>query len=298
MTNRSARAAAEAEVGPTARRRQVGIRLKALRDAAGMTVDEAGSKAGMSAANVSRYERGRGNVRWNQVDALCRAYGASEDDREALIDLAKNSKVTDGWWVPYAGRLSSPMRLLLAMEDEAPRIRQYTAGVIPGLLQTMDYARSIKETPYEVLSADDVDSYLSMRMRRQEILGRQKPPTFQVVLDEAVIRRVVGSPEVMVGQLDHLLEQGSLPHVTIQVLPFSAGAYGAALSSFIIYGGVDPSLDVIFIETSAGSLFLEEPGAREQYDRAISFLQEEALDEISSADLIAEASKSHLRRQK
>ncbi|WP_129840417.1 helix-turn-helix transcriptional regulator [Streptomyces sp. RFCAC02] len=283
--------------GPTARRRQLGIRLRALRETAGLTVEQAGSAAGMSSANVSRYERARGGVRWNQVDQLCRVYQATDDERRALIDLAKRSKVVDGWWVPYAGRLPSPMRLLLAIEDEASRINQYTAGVVPGLLQTLEYASAIKETPGSELPPDDVTDYLSMRMKRQQILARPTPPTLDVIMDESVLHRVVGSPGTMTDQLDHLLQRGRDPHIDIRVLPFAAGAYGAALSSFLIYGGQDPSLDVIFIETSAGSLFLEEPEAQAQYARASDFLRREALDPDASAQLIAEARKMHMHNK-
>ncbi|EXU69499.1 regulatory protein [Streptomyces sp. PRh5] len=284
--------------GPTARRRQLGFRLLALREARGWSAEEAGERAGVSKATVSRYERAKGNVRWNWVDQLCRAYGASDEEREALVDLAKNSRAVEGWWVPYAGKLPSPMRLLLALEDESSRISHYTVGVIPGLLQTLEYARSIKATPSSALPPDEVDEYLSMRMQRQRILDRLSPPKYQVVMDEAVIRREVGGPDVMTAQLDHLLQRSQEPNISIQILPFSAGAYSAALNSFVVYGGPDPSLDVIFIENPVGSLFLEEPSAREEYASAISFLRQEALDTASSAELIAEVSKTHLRNRK
>ncbi|WP_062204415.1 helix-turn-helix transcriptional regulator [Streptomyces sp. NBRC 109706] len=281
-------------LGPTTRRRQLGLRLLALRDESGLSTGAAGERAGVSQATVSRYERGHGNVRWNQVEALCRAYGATDQETQELISLAKNSKTTDGWWLPYAGRLSRPMRLLLAIEDEAARIDQYAAGVVPGLLQTLEYARAIKDTPGSAVPPQKVEELLAMRMQRQRILDRQTPPKLQVLLDESVLHRVVGNPEVTARQLDHLLRRAKDPNITVQVLPFAHGAYAAALSNFIIYGGADPSLDVIFIETAGGSLFLEEPDAQQVYARALAFLREEALTPDSSARLIAEASKSHL----
>lgn len=283
-----------ADVGPTARRRQLGLRLLALREGSGKSAEEAGEAAGMSKATVSRYERAKGNVRWNQVDQLCRVYEASDEERAALVELAKNSKVTDGWWVPYAGKLPSTMKLLLALEDEAFTIRHLAVSVVPGLLQIMDYARAIEPTPGRALPSADVDKYLAMRMQRQQIFERPSPPIYQVVLDEAVIRRVAGSPQVMAAQLGHLLERGQAPNISIQVLPFSAGAYSAALNSFIVYGGPDPSLDVIFIENQFGSLFLEEPAARDEYAAGMDFLRQAALDTTASAELIAEARKTHL----
>lgn len=284
----------DAEAGPTARRRQLGLRLLALRESRGWTAEDAGELAGVSKATVSRYERAKGNVRWNQVDQLCRAYGASDEERRSLVELAKNSKVTAGWWVPYAGKLPSTMRLLLALEDEATRISHHAVGVVPGLLQTMDYAQAIRPTPSRELPQHEVDAYLSMRMQRQQILDRRPAPTYEVILDEAVIRRAVGGPEVMAGQLDRLLERGQEPSISVQVLPFSSGACSAALNSFIVYGGPDPALDVTYVENLAGSLFLEEQSDREEYASAAAFLRQEALDTVSSAELIAEARNTHL----
>ncbi|ANW19647.1 helix-turn-helix domain-containing protein [Streptomyces clavuligerus] len=282
---------------PTARRRQLGFRLLALREQRGMTAEHAGDLAGLSKATVSRYERAKGNVRWNHVEMLCRAYGASDEEREALVDLAKNSKVKDGWWVPYATKLAQPMRLLYAVEDEATRIAQHTVGVVPGLLQTMDYARAIKATPGNELTDEALEGYLFMRRRRQQILDRATLPRYHLVLDESVIRRAVGSPDIMSAQLDYLLKRGSEPHVTIQVLPFSAGVCTAGVNSFIVYGGSDPSLDITFVENQLGALILEEDRAREEFAGAMAFLRQEALDPASSADMITEASKSHLRNR-
>jgi hypothetical protein len=248
----------------------------------------------MSKATVSRYERAKGNVRWNQVDQLCRVYETPDEERVLLVELAKNSKATEGWWVPYTGRLPSTMRLLLALEDEATRISQHAVGVVPGLLQTLEYAKAIKATPGHELPDPQVDEYLVMRMQRQQVLDRNASPAYDVILDEAVIRRSVGGPAVMAAQLDRLLERGRQGNISIQVLPFSAGAFSAALNSFIVYGGPDPALDVTYVESLAGSLFLEEPSQRDEYAAAMTFLRGQALDPVSSAELIAEVRKSHL----
>ncbi|MFD7016684.1 helix-turn-helix domain-containing protein [Streptomyces sp. NPDC059928] len=281
--------------GPTTRRRQLGVRLLALRDARGWSAEEAGERAGVSKATVSRYERAKGNVRWNQVDQLCRAYEAPDEEREALVELAKNSKATEAWWVPLAGKLPDQMRMLLAMENEAPSIAHHSLGVVPGLLQTKGYAQGIKATPGNTFEPQDLQDYLQMRMLRQRILDREVPPTYHVILDEAVLRRVVGGAEIMAAQLDHLIARGQEPSISIQVLPFSAGAYSAALSTFIVFGGPDPSLDVVFLENQAGSLFLEDRPALDEYTAAMTFLRQEALDTTSSAEFIAEVSKEYLR---
>ncbi|GGV50366.1 helix-turn-helix domain-containing protein [Streptomyces spectabilis] len=302
MTNESTApggAPGPVEAGPTQRRRTLGLRLLALRRASGLSAEEAGNRAGVSKATVSRYEQAKGNVRWNQVKSLCEGYGASEQETAELLELAKNSKITDGWWIPLAGKLSNPMRVLLGIENEASFIWQFTAGaVIPGLLQTKPYAEAIKATPGNDLEPDDVTEFLDMRMQRQKILTRDSPPTYHVVLDESVLHRRVGGADVMAEQLDLLLDRRRERNITIQVLPFSAGAYSAALTSFIVYGGAEPSLDVIFVETAVGSLFLEEGGTRHAYDNVWNLLRQEALNSDSSAELIAEARKTHLRTQK
>lgn len=287
-----------AGMGPVTRRRQLGVRLLALRDTCGLSAEEAGERAGVSKATVSRYERAKGNVRWNQVDQLCRAYGASDEERQRLVELAKNSRDTEVWWIPFAAKLPDRMRMLLALENEASRIRHHTVGVVPGLLQTPRYAQEIKATPGNTFPPQDLQEFLRIRMLRQRILDRATPPSYHVVLDEAVVRRRVGSGEVMAAQLDHLLARGREPNISIQVLPFSAGAYSAALSTFIVFGGPDPSLDVVFLENQSGSLFLEEPLALKQYAEAMAFLRQEALDTTASAELIAEAGTTHLRNPK
>ncbi|MFG3255241.1 helix-turn-helix domain-containing protein [Streptomyces sp. NPDC048172] len=283
--------------GPTTRKRLVGIRLRALRERQGLSTEQAGELAGVSKATVSRYERGKGTIKWPVVDQLCRASKAPDSMREDLVALTKSSQDTHGWWVPYADQLSDQMLLLLSLEYEAARISHFSLGVVPGLLQTLDYARSIAPTPEGALPQSEVEDFLSIRMQRPaEVLDRASPPAFHVVLDEAVLRRSTGSPEVMAAQLDHLLERGREPNITIQVLPFDRGSYSAALNTFVVYGGADPELDVVFLENQAGSLFLEAEAAREKYSNTFSFLRQEALDARKSAQMIAEARKTHLQR--
>ncbi|MFI8932512.1 helix-turn-helix domain-containing protein [Streptomyces sp. NPDC053474] len=289
----------QTEAGPTQRRRTLGLRLFELRKACGLSAEAAGLQAGVSKATVSRYEKGQGNVRWNQVEALCKVYNAPDEEIAELIELAKNSKLTDSWWIPLAGKLSNPMRVLLGVENEAPFIWQFAAGaVIPGLLQTKRYAAAIQSTPGNSLEPEAVTEFLDMRMQRQKILARTSPPSYHAILDESVLRRRVGGVDVMAEQLDLLLERRQERNITIQVVPFDAGAYSAALTSFIIYGGTEPSLDVIFVETAVGSLFLEEGGARHAYENVWSFLRQEALDTDTSAQLIAEARENHLRNRR
>lgn len=278
--------------GPTTRLRLLGIRLAALRKGSGLSLEEAGARVGISKATLSRYERAKTKVRWPLVDQLCRVYEASDDERLELVDLAKSSQDRGGWWMDFGGDLPEHMRLLLALEDEATHIRQLAGGVIPGLLQTMDYAKSIKATPDRSLPEADLGDRLGLRMRRQEILDREMPPRYDVFLDEAVLRRTVGGHEVMAAQMSQLLQRGSQDAITIQVLPFEGGAYSAGLGAYVIYGGFggpDPALDVVFLEHQTGGVFLENAEAVEEYAGGHTYLRREALDPSASAALIADA---------
>lgn len=302
MTTGSAEPAAANAVtaggGPTTRLRRLGIRLFALREIAGLSAEEAGRLAGVSKATVSRYERGKGNVRWLVVEKLGEVYGAAKAEREELVDLAKNSKATDAWWMSFGG-IPEYMRLLLALENEAGHIRQYTVGVIPGLLQTMVYAQNIKATPGKKLPDADLQEHLALRMRRQQILDRPAPPRYDVILDEAVLRRVVGDPDIMAAQIDHLLERGQQDTITIQVLPSAGGAWSAGLSTHVIYGDFGgPALDVAFLEHQIGGVFLEDAPDVEEYAGGFEHLRREALDPTASAELIAEVRDKYLNTRK
>ncbi|MGI5526848.1 helix-turn-helix domain-containing protein [Streptomyces syringium] len=281
--------------GPTTRRRQVGLRLKDLRDGCGLTAEEAGERAGVSKATVSRYERGTGEIKWNQVEALCRAYTASDEERESLVALAKASSSAGAWWSSKGDPLDDKMRLLIALETEATRIQQYQAVFVPGLLQTRAYGEAIAAPPGQRLDAATSERYLNVRRKRQELLLKPSPPAYHVILDESVLLRAVGGPAVISDQLDHLLEQAEAPHFTLQVLPLASGGFSAANSSFLILGAADPDLDVIYSEQVSGALFLEQPHERKKCAEAFAHLSEAALGPGPSADLIAEASKMHRR---
>ncbi|MGP4112352.1 helix-turn-helix domain-containing protein [Streptomyces sp. 4N509B] len=279
--------------GPITRRRQLGLRLRALREGTGLSAREAGERAGVSKATVSRYEGGKGTVRWNQVDQLCRVYGVLDDVREELVGLAKNSAPTEGWWVPALGELSGELGDLILLENEARRIEQLAITVVPGLLQTRDYAAALPSAPQQALSEEALDRLLDTRMQRQSVVRGPEAPEYRVILDESVLRRAVGSPDTMAGQLDSLLERGREPHVTIQVLPFAAGAYAVTANNFIYLSGHEPALDVVYVETTTGALFHEKPEERAPYSSAFAYLSEQALDPDSSARLIAEVRRTH-----
>ncbi|MFI1165302.1 helix-turn-helix domain-containing protein [Streptomyces sp. NPDC020801] len=272
-------------VRTTTRRRQLGAMLRKLRATKGMTLEEAGRLVGVSKATVSRYETQSGPVKWIIVDALCREYGATDSEREAVVKFAKDAK-QQGWWSSFADSIPESMNLLLTLEDEAVREDHFSCVYVPGLLQTRAYSTALQRANEIPLAPGEIERLVDIRMKRQEILARPKPPRLWAILDESVIRRVVGSPETMKEQLGRLLEANESPHITLQVLPFSKGAHSAALGSFVVIGGNESALDVVYVDFHAGSLFLEKDEELERYRLAFEYLRAQALDMEASSTLI------------
>ncbi|MER7737428.1 helix-turn-helix transcriptional regulator [Streptomyces sp. NPDC096538] len=272
-------------VRTTTRRRQLGSTLRKLRARSGMTLEEAGRLVDVSKATVSRYETQAGPVKWIVVDALCREYGATDAEREAVVRLAKDAK-QQGWWSSFADSIPESMNLLLTLEDEAVREDHFSCVYVPGLLQTRAYSTALQKANEVPLASAEIERLVDIRMKRQEILTRPDPPRLWAILDESVIRRVVGSSDTMKEQLSRLLEANESPHVTLQVLPFSKGAHSAALGSFVILGGTESALDVVYVDFHTGSLFLEKEEELERYRLAFEYLRAQALDMEASSSLI------------
>ncbi|WP_328339173.1 helix-turn-helix transcriptional regulator [Streptomyces violaceus] len=274
----------------TTRRRQLGAMLRKLRARQGLTLEEAGRRVDVSKATVSRYETQSGPVKWILVDALCREYGATDTERDAIVKLAKDAR-QQGWWSSFADAIPESMNLLLTLEAEAVSENHFSCVYVPGLLQTRAYSTALQRANEVPLESTEIERLVDIRMKRQEILTRTKPLRLWAILDESVIRRVVGSPEVMREQLDRLLEANESPHITLQVLPFSQGAHAAALGSFVIIGGPQPALDVVYVDFHTGSLFLEKEAELERYRLAFDYLRAQALDMEASSALIHRARK-------
>ncbi|MFE7460971.1 helix-turn-helix domain-containing protein [Streptomyces sp. NPDC057554] len=277
-------------VGPTTRRRQLGADLRRLRERKGLTLEEAGTLVGISKATLSRYERKEGTVKWPAVDALCREYGATDAERSALVELAKGARV-QGWWRSLADPVPESMNLMLTLEDEAVSEDHYACMYVPGLLQTRAYAEAVHRASETRCTEQEIDHMVGVRMKRQELLERAQPPHLWAVIDEAVVRRAVGGRQAMRGQLAHLLEQADRPHITVQVLPFAAGAHAAAVGSFVILGGPAPGLDVVYVDVLGGGLFMEKPAELARYKLAFQYLRAQALDIERSATLLNQVSR-------
>ncbi|MFD9462574.1 helix-turn-helix domain-containing protein [Streptomyces sp. NPDC060027] len=277
-------------VGPTTRRRQLGAALRRLRERKRLTLEEAGARVGISKATLSRYETKEGSVKWPAVDALCREYGTTDEERLALVELAKGAKI-QGWWRSLADPIPESMNLMLTLEDEVVREDHYACMYIPGLLQTRGYAEAVHRASEMQCPEREVQHMVDIRMKRQELLHRDEPPHIWCVIDEAAIRRSVGGREVMHEQLQHLLALSEQPHITTQVLTFSTGAHAAAVGSFAILRGPTPELDVVYVDVLGGGLFMEKHQELERYRLAFQYLSAQALDLESSVALIGRISK-------
>ncbi|TXS51850.1 helix-turn-helix domain-containing protein [Streptomyces sp. t39] len=277
-------------LGPTTRRRQLGADLRRLRERRGLTLEEAGARVGISKATLSRYERKEGAVKWPAVEALCREYEATDAEREALVELAKGARI-QGWWHSLADPIPESMNLMLTLEDEVVREDHYACMYVPGLLQTRAYAEAVHRASEMRCSEAEITHMVDIRMKRQELLNREAPPHIWAVIDEAVIRRVVGGPSAMREQLDHLLSLMASPNLTVQVLPFAGGAHAAAVGSFVVLGGPSPELDVVYVDIIGGGLFMEKPEELERYRLAFDYLRAQALDIPASVALLHRARK-------
>ncbi|WP_203186482.1 helix-turn-helix domain-containing protein [Streptomyces pratensis] len=272
----------------TTRRRHLGATMRKLRARAGMTLEEAGHLVGVSKATVSRYETTEGPVKWLVIDALCREYGASEPERLVIVALAKDAR-QQGWWSSFADHIPETMNLMLTLEDEAVREDHFSCVYVPGLLQTRSYTTALQQANEMRRSTEEIERLVNIRMRRQEILSRPDAPHLWAILDESVVRRVMGSPAIMHEQLSHLITSSNSESVTLQILPFSRGAHSAALGSFVILGGPEPSLDVVYVDLHVGSVFMEKDAELMRYRLAFEYLRAQALDIEASRKLISRA---------
>ncbi|WP_434590078.1 helix-turn-helix domain-containing protein [Streptomyces sp. A5-4] len=277
-------------VGPTTRRRQLGADLRRLRERKGLSLEDAGALVSISKATLSRYETKDGSVKWPAVEALCREYGASEQERRTLVELAKDAKIR-GWWRSLADPIPNSMNLMLTLEDEVVREDHYSCMYVPGLLQTRAYAEAVHRASEMRCTEQEIAHMVDVRMKRQELLERQDPPHIWAVMDEAVIRRMVGGLHVMRDQLRHLLALAERPHITIQILPFASGAHAAAVGSFVILAGQTVELDVVYVDIIGGGLFMEKPEELERYKLAFEYLQAQSLGVDSTAALLNQVSK-------
>src|ERR1700730_14260039 len=263
--------------GPTVLRILLGSQLRRLREARGISAQEAARAIRRSESKVSRIELGRTAVREIDIADLLTLYGITDrTERHQLLTLASRAN-QPGWWHKYGDVLPSWFEAYMGLEDAAAQIRIYEVQHVPSLLQTEDYAHAVTTLGRDGVSAREIERKVQLRMARQAMLDRPDPPNLQVVLDEAVLRRHVGGPAMMRDQLKHLAEMAERPNVTIQMLPFQASG-GPVGGSFTILRVAEPDLpDFVYLEQLTSALYLDNPQDINSYLRGMRRLNTQAL---------------------
>ncbi|MFB8177339.1 helix-turn-helix domain-containing protein [Streptomyces sp. NPDC055966] len=277
--------------GPAVRRRKLGAELRMLRTGAGLTSGDAARLVGWHQSKVSRIETGASGVKPADVRSLLDAYEVRDGHlRELLLMLAGSDGAGDRhrWWHAYRGVLPPTYRDFISLESQASAMRTLETTVVPGLLQTPEYARAVTRAAVPDLDEERLDTLVEVRLARQDVLRSDPPLELSAVLDEAVLRREVGGPDVMARQLERLTEAARLPQVRLQVLPFAAGAHVGLTGPFVIFSFPSTSdLDVVVLDQLTSSLYLERKEDLKAYSEAFDTLRIHALSPEDSLDYIA-----------
>jgi transcriptional regulator with XRE-family HTH domain len=279
-----------AEAARTVPQRRLARVLRRLREDANLTIEQVAEKLDLSPSTVSRMETAQVGVRPNDLRPLLDIYGVEGVQRDELLQLARERR-QQAWWNRYK---DLPNVALASLERGTSSILQYSALLVPGLLQTEAYARTILGgIPPE--SSPDIERRLEFRLKRQELLSDPQAPQFSVVLDEALLRRPIGGPSIMSDQLQRLIDATSLPNITLRVLPFAAGVHAGLDGEFTILQYRDPAdPDVIYVETAAGQHYDEAGDVARRYSLIFDRIQEAALKPEESFRALTDAIR-HLK---
>lgn len=279
-------------VNPTVRRRRLGQELRRLRELKGMTAEEVAERLLVSQSKISRLENGRRSISQRDVRDLCGVYGV-EDERvvDSLMQMAKDSR-QQGWWHAFG---DIPYSVYIGLETDAASLRVYESLIVPGLLQTRDYAQAVIAGMWPEATPGEIDKRIQVRLKRQDRLADPDDPLrFWAVIDEALLRRTVGSPAVMAAQLTHLADLSERPHVTLQVLPFEVGAHPGMYGKFAILEFQDAmDASVVYLEGVTSDLYLERAGDVQSYEIMYEHLRAKALSAEQSRDFIRKTAESY-----
>ncbi|MDQ3760324.1 MAG: helix-turn-helix domain-containing protein [Actinomycetota bacterium] len=269
---------------PTIRSRELGEGLRRALHHAGLTGKEAAHLLGLSPSWVSRLLSGKRNATAVQVSAFLAVCQVKGEERERLLALCEDQH-TPGWFQQHGSRLPQQLVTLIDHENKAIAISDFQSTVMPGLLQTGDYARALLKEAGRV-PASEIDDRVAARLARQSLFSREQPARFTFYVHEFVLRLPVGGPEVMFEQLHHLLRMSRRSYLTLRVVPASLGAHAATAGSFKLMEFTEFK-PVAYLESETSSLFLEKPVEIEAYQDILRALAETALGEEESRELIA-----------
>lgn len=277
---------------PTVRLRRLGAAFRRLREDRGMNLEEAGALMERSISSLSKLENGRVKLPTRDVRAMLDFYGVTDErTREGLVSLARDSH-KQGWWQQYGDSLSASYLDLISLEADASAVRTFQTSVIPGLLQTPDYARALIAAVPGPTGPLDVDQLVTVRMTRRELLTGPDPLHLWAILDEAALHRHIGGRATMHAQLVQLIEASQTENVVIQVLPYTAGAHAGTSGPFTTLEFPEPTdLDVVLVESLTSGLYLETTDEIRRYSLVFDHLRMSALPQAESRALIRQAAK-------
>lgn len=287
--------------GSTLPRRQLGRYLRDWRTQAGLTIAEASRLMEWGASTLQRLEKGQADrIRTIDIGELCRIYGIPDDLADGLKGLAQQVAVKS-WWHAYGELIPESFDVYAGLEAVAAQIGSYQSEVVPGLLQTADYARTLDHAAHPEDPESEIERRVQLRLQRQALLTRKvAPATLDLILHESVLRRVVGSPRVMAAQLRHLADSGTRGNISLRVLPYTAGVpLGAGLGAFTVLDfGIDNKgrpvePPVVYAKGLSGDLYLEGHSDVRRYDHAHECLRRHALDIQTSRHLFRQIAKEY-----
>ena len=278
---------AQSGSGPTVLRILLGSQLRMLREARGITREEAGYAIRASGSKISRMELGRVSFKERDVTDLLKLYGVDEDETATLVALAIQAN-SPGWWHKYGDVLPDWFQVYVGLEEAASLIRLYEVQFVPGLLQTADYARAVVRLGQPGAAPEEIERRVSLRLGRQELLTKPGGPRLWAIVDEAALRRPIGGKEVMRAQLVQLIEATEEPQVTLQVMPFRTGGHAAEAGAFTIMRFPEPDLpDVVYLEQLTSALYLDKRDDVEKYTEVMERLSVESESPERSVDILS-----------
>jgi transcriptional regulator with XRE-family HTH domain len=277
---------------PTVLRMILGRQLQALREKAGLSYQQAADEIYASEWTLRRIEAGKGALKPLNIKSLLITYGITDvREIDAFLRLARDAS-RPGWWHTYTDVLPDWFTVAVGLEESAALIRAYQPQVVPGLLQTEAYARAITAASFPSEQGEDSERRVALRLARQDLLKRPAPPEYWVVLEETVLRRPIGGPDVMHGQIEYLIECAARPNITLQVLPFTTGWHPAMYGMFNLFRFPDDAIpDVVYSEALTSAYYLNKSEETTKYTEALDRMAAQAATPDQTISILREALK-------